>query len=64
MTPMQKKIGSQSLTIHCSRTFPIVIFDTCKAPPMPHIQQDRNIFRPRSTSGLSTMLVPRPTMPP
>jgi hypothetical protein len=36
-------IGSRSLTIHCSRAFPSVIFKTCKASPMPHIQQVRNI---------------------
>jgi hypothetical protein len=37
------QIGSRSLTIHCSRAFPSVIFKTCKASPMPHIQQDRDI---------------------
>jgi hypothetical protein len=37
------QIGSRSLTIHCSRAFPSVIFKTCKASPMPHIQRDRNI---------------------
>ncbi len=37
------QIGSRSLTIHCSRAFPSVIFKTCKASPMPHIKQDRNI---------------------
>ena len=38
------QIGSRSLTIHCSRAFPSVILKTCKASPMPHIQQDRNIW--------------------
>src|ERR1019366_3247537 len=37
------KTRSRSLTIHCSQAFPSVIFKTCKASPMPHIQQDRNI---------------------
>ncbi len=38
------KTRSRSLTIHCSRAFPSVIFRTCKASPMPHIQQVRNIW--------------------
>ncbi len=32
------KTRSRSLTIHCSRVFPNVIFKICKASPMPHIQ--------------------------
>jgi hypothetical protein len=35
--------GQDALTFAHDSLFPSVIFKTCKASPMPHIQQDRNI---------------------
>ena len=50
-TAMSSQPRSRSLTIHYSRTFPSVLFKTCQASPMPHIQQDRNSALITQSSG-------------